>query len=198
MPTRPAQDGGHTAFTDHRIARQPSPVVQPSHEDLRAWRDPPRELAVRNLGLAYVAVAERDQIPSLLERGRQLLNSVKSSFATDSAVLTSLGVAYLRQHQAEEAVRLFQAAVDLHPGAATYHVNLATALVETGKPVLAITHLNRAIDLDMSLEVAYRRLVEVYARSHRQNEISDVFRRYLKFRPQSLAAREAIRTAPQR
>ncbi len=52
--------------------------------------------------------------------------------------------------------------------------------------------LNHAIELDPSLEVAYRRLAEVYAKSGDTAAIDQLFGRYLKFRPQSLAAREAL------
>jgi hypothetical protein len=196
MPTRPSRDGGHTAFTDHRITRLPdSGSPEKRSDELRPWRKPPDALAIRNLGLAYIAVGERDSTPGLIERGRQLLASSQPSFTKDPAVLTSLGVASLRQRRSEEAVRLFEAAVDLQPGAAAYYVNLATALAESGKRDAAIGHLNHAIDLDPSLEVAYRRLVEIYGAQHREGAVREVFERYLKFRPQSLAAHEAIRNA---
>ncbi|MEJ7609045.1 MAG: cytochrome c3 family protein, partial [Bryobacteraceae bacterium] len=52
MPSRPARDGGHTAFTDHRIARlaQASDEVSPQRK-LVAWREPAGPMAMRNLGL---------------------------------------------------------------------------------------------------------------------------------------------------
>jgi Tfp pilus assembly protein PilF len=56
----------------------------------------------------------------------------------------------------------------------------------------AIRHLNHAIELDPSLEVAYRRLAEVYGKSGNSSAIDQVFEHFLEFRPQSLAAREAL------
>jgi hypothetical protein len=198
MPRREAKDGGHTAFTDHRIARRPNAGTDSAKPGLAAWRSPPERFATRNLGLAYVAVGERDHLPEYLDRGFQLLNSVRDSFRDDDTVLTSLGVVHLRKGRNQEALSLFQKALDLRPGAATYYVNLAAALAETGDNEKAIRHLNRAIELDPSLEVAYRRLVEIYAKAHREDAVNDVFRRYLSFRPQSLAAREALRGSSQR
>jgi len=97
-------------------------------------------------------------------------------------------VVYLRKGLPRDAVQVFQRAVELPPGAATYHVNLATALTEAGDSEAAIGHLNRAIELDPWLEIAYRRLVEIYGKSHRYAAVNDVFRRYLMFRPQSISA----------
>jgi len=108
--------------------------------------------------------------------------------------VTNLGAASLRRGQVQEALRLFQQALALEPQAAAYHVNLATAFAQAGEQDAAIRHLNSAIEIDPSLEVAYRRLVEIYARDHRDREVRAVFERYLKFRPQSLTAREAVRS----
>jgi tetratricopeptide (TPR) repeat protein len=193
MPTRPAKDGGHTVFTDHRITRRPKPGMEVRKDRLVAWRAAPAAFETRNLGLAYVAVGERDHLTQCLEQGWQLLVSIRQPFADDHAVLTSLGVVYLRKGHVQDAVRSFQRALELQPGAAAYQVNLATALAEAGESETAIGHLNRAIELDPSLEIAYRRLVEIYGKSHRDAAANDVFRRYLLFRPQSLSAREALR-----
>lgn len=195
MPTRPARDGGHTAFTDHRIVRLPEPDVEPRRDSLVAWREPPASFVTRNLGLAYIATGERDQLPGFVRHGRELLLSTLKQLGNDHAVLTSLGVASLRMGLTQDAVDFFQRALKLRPLAAAYHVNLATALAQTGRTSAAIEHLNRAIDLDPSLEVAYRRLAEIFAKEHREDAIREVFERYVRFRPQSLAAMDAIRSA---
>ena len=52
MARRHSRDSGHSAFTDHRIARSPSVESEGSDVPprLRAWREPPeRTLAARNL-----------------------------------------------------------------------------------------------------------------------------------------------------
>jgi hypothetical protein len=58
MPRRNAQDGGHTVFTDHRIQRRPEATQAglPAEVGIAAWREPPRELQKRNLGIAYIDV----------------------------------------------------------------------------------------------------------------------------------------------
>jgi Tfp pilus assembly protein PilF len=65
-----------------------------------------------------------------------------------------------------------------------------------GDTTNAIRHLDHAIELDPSLEVAYRRLAEVYRQRNDADALNEVFQRYLKFRPQSVAARETLRDLP--
>jgi tetratricopeptide (TPR) repeat protein len=192
MPTRPAVDGGHTAFTDHRITRRPADGVEPATERLVAWREPSEVFRKRNLALAYLAVGEGQSLAQDLESGAHLLQAVQAAFPSDPAVLTGLGVACLRNARYADAVQFFEQVVKLEPGSAAYRVNLATALMDLGDLQGAIQHLNRAIELDPSLEVAYRRLAEVYGKSGNSSAIDQVFKRFLEFRPRSLAAREAL------
>ena len=192
MPSRPAKDGGHTAFTDHRIARRPEEGTDSHTERLAAWRDPDRSIAQRNLGLAYLAVGERDRSWQNMEQGGSLLLSVQSEFADDPVVLSNLGVFYLGKQMNREALSAFQRALQRQPDCAPYYVNLALALVQVGKTGEAIVQLDRAIQLDPSLETAYRRLADIYAKEGNQAGLKWTFERYLQFRTQSLSAREAL------
>lgn len=106
--------------------------------------------------------------------------------------MTGLGIACLRKASYADAVQFFEKVVKLEPASAAYRVNLATALMNAGDLQGAVRQLNDAIELDPSLEVAYRRLAEVYGKMADTSAIDQVFERYLTFRPQSLAAREAL------
>ena len=163
-----------------------------AREGLVAWREPSEVLRKRNLALAYLAVGEGHDLTPYIERSWHLLQATQSIFPADPAVLTGLGVTSLRSTRYADAVQFFDQVVKLEPGSAAYRVNLATALMEVGDLQNAIRHLNQAIALDPSLEVAYRRLAEVYRKRGNPLAIDQVFERYLKFRPQSLAAREAL------
>ena len=193
MPTRPALDGGHTVFTDHRIARWPASGPPASAEHLTAWREPPEAIRHRNLALAYQAVGESYGLTRYTDTAWHSLQAAHTVFPADPAVLNGLGVASLREMKYADAVQFFEQLIKVEPESAVYQINLATALMNTGQLPNAIRHLNRAIKLDPSLEVAYRRLAEVYGKSGDSLAIDQVFARYLKFRPQSLAAREALR-----
>jgi len=64
MTRRQSRDSGHSAFTDHLIARRPTakPEGVEAAPRLRAWREPPdKTLATRNLGLAYLEIGRRKE-----------------------------------------------------------------------------------------------------------------------------------------
>jgi len=195
MPARPAKDGGHTAFTDHQIQRKPQTIAgdtKPSK--LVAWHEPAAEFRIRNLGLAYLTVGERDRSAFHMDEASRLVNEASSSFLDDPPVLTGLGLLALRQRRTSEALPLFEKALKAEPSYAPYHVNLATALKEAGKVDDAISHLRRAIALDPSLEAAYRRLGEIMRDRRQPAQMRAVFESYLKFMPNNVTARIALET----
>jgi hypothetical protein len=158
MPQRPALDGGHTAFTDHRITRVLAPAAASASlrpRKLVAWREPAAEVAVRNLGLANVLVGERDESAPHMDAGFRGLTDVYESRSDDPAVLTSLGLVILRKGGTSEAARLYERAVALDPAYAPYRINAATAWAQAGEWEKAIGHLETAIRMDPSLERAY-------------------------------------------
>lgn len=185
MPARRARDGGHTAFTDHRIQRRPEKedLLPAGPSRLTPWKAPPERFAVRNLGLASLTVGERDRSAFHLDEAARLLHAVRDTFANDPAVLTGLGLLALRQHKAAEAVTLFERALSADPGYAPYQVNLATALKESRRTEEAVALLRKAIAQDPSLEPAYRRLGEIFREQRKPAELRAVFESYLRFMP---------------
>ena len=99
MPRRQAYDGGHTAFTDHQIQRNPGKELSSGAlpEKLRPWRAPKAALAKRNLGLAHISAGEHHQSGTHLNEGFRLLAAVEPEFIGDPAVLTSLGAVLQRK-----------------------------------------------------------------------------------------------------
>jgi Tfp pilus assembly protein PilF len=194
MPSRPARDGGHTAFTDHQIQRvaQPGDTVSRSQLKLVPWKDPRPEHANRNLALAYVTVGERDRLAALMDQAQPLLARAKADHPKDGAVSTSLGLLALRQRRTAEAVVLFEDALQAEPEYPPYLVNLATALKEAGQIDAAVAALQRAIELDPSLETAYRRLGEIMGQLRKPDLMRAVFERYLEFMPNNVNARIAL------
>lgn len=155
MPQLPAKDGGHTAFTNHRIARHPendSPAAQP--DTLSAWRDPQPALRDRNLALALVTVGLENQSSAEVIRGYRMLNRLEKDFPNDPAVLTSLGSILMKGKQPAEALKRFERAISLKPDYAPYYVNAATALLATNRPSDAAQQLNKALSLDPLLKPA--------------------------------------------
>lgn len=194
MPTRQARDGGHTAFTDHEIQREPTRTSPPAPrtQKLVPWQPALSQFATRNLGLANVAVGERDRSSFHLDEGFRLLSGARVLHPNDASVLTSLGLVALRQRKGAEAVSLFEAALAAEPAYAPYFVNLATALKEVGQAALAIEKLNKAMTLDPSLEPAYRKLAEIMREARQPRKLTEVFEQYLRFMPENVSARIAL------
>lgn len=194
MPSRPARDGGHTAFTDHEIQRRIRPEGAGSRgpSQLMAWRPPTPEYTTRNLGLAYVTVGERDRLASFMDEAQRLLAQARADHPKDGAVVTSLGLLALRQRRTAEAVSLFKEALIAEPEYPPYLVNLATALREAGQVDEAIAALQHAIQLDPSLETAYRKLAEIFGQRRQPDQVRAVFERYLQFMPNNVNARIAL------
>ena len=196
MPSRPAKDGGHTAFTDHQIQRQVARDAGGSRNPTKlvAWKEPPPHLASRNLALAYLTVGERDRSAFHMDEAARLLTEVAPKFADDPAVLTGLGLLSLRQRKPAEAIPLFEKALKAEPSYAPYQVNLATALNAAGRVEEAIKWLKKSIAQDPSLEPAYRRLGDIMRERRRPDELRAVFETYLKFMPDNVTAKIALQS----
>lgn len=196
MQRLPAKDGGHTVFTDHRILRRPvaSRAVPPAAGELVAWQDAGGSLSKRNLGLAYIALGRRMESGEHMSRGFQLLREVQASFAQDPDVLEGLGLVRLGQGAPLEAERYFAQAARIRPDYAPYQLNLAAAWKRSGNLKNSIACLERAIDLDPSLAEAYMQLGEIYAQSKEPARLRQTLERYLKFMPNNLNVRNALRS----
>ena len=192
MPKRQTTDGAHTVFTDHRIARAPAPPIESSAvTKLRAWREPAPELRLRNLGIANVQAGIRRQLDALTGEGANQIQEALRGNPRDREMLTQLGVVMIRAHETADAIKVLGAAVSLSPENALVHVNLGNAYREAGMYAKAIAELNRAIELDPSLQDAYRSLEETYLRLGDRQAARQTIDRYLKFMPQSITARMA-------
>ena len=195
MPRRRAYDGGHTAFTDHQILATPGELDSRRNDTvkLRPWREPPAELAARNLGLAWISAGERLQSASHLNEGFRILSGIESKFAADPVVLTSLGAVLQRKKAPAAAVRYFSRATELEPLNASHRLNLAIALMEAGHRTGAIAELEKVIDQDPSMRDAYILMAEIYQDSGQSEARRQILARYLKFMPQSIAVRKMLR-----
>ncbi len=198
MPKRLAKDGGHTAFTDHRITRIPAKATAIDDQDttpgdLIAWHDPSGHLTTRNLGLANVHVGERYHSASHLEKGAAQLALAMKTLPEDAAILTSLGFVLLRQGMPADAVEFFQYASRMDPANAGYHVNLAAAYREIGSLDQAIAQLEESLTRDPSLAVAYNRLTDIFRERKDVVALRRTLERYLAVAPGNMRARAALR-----
>jgi hypothetical protein len=193
MPKRAVRDGGHTAFTDHRIQRRAGDA-NTAPQGLRLWRIPANpDISQRALGLAYVSVGERDGSPEFINRGYKLLADVYPKFPRDAGVLASLGMVLFVKNQYEDAVKVLRAAVAARPGDALLYEKLAAVLRGAGQTLQAEAALEKAIALDPARETAYHLLADLQSDPAKKRAVLE---RYLRFNPQSLIAREAVAKLP--
>lgn len=154
MPRIKAYDGGHTAFTDHRIRRAPGQKkLLVRSEELRAWREPAAPLRQRSLGLAYVNTGKLQQAYDLLRNAPR-----------DGAVNGALGMIYLQAGEAQAALPEFEAAVKEEPQNSTRRLNLAVALFSAKQIDRARQEALEAMRLEPMLQDAYVLMAELEPR----------------------------------
>jgi hypothetical protein len=153
MPSTQASDGGHTAFTDHRIRKPGTAVEQPAVTALRAWREPAPQWRARGLGLAYAGAGE-------LQRAYPLLRNAPA----DGEVQAALGLLYLRAGRTAEAVTVLEQAARAEPRHSTRRLNLAAALLAAGRRDQAKAEAEHAVALEPLLRDAYVLLAEIEPR----------------------------------
>jgi hypothetical protein len=183
MPKREADDGGHTVFTDHRIQRTPDhkPAGEPA--GIVPWRDPPAELAKRNLGIASIeAGAEAKSWPQIVS-GYRILTDVQHQFPDDCEMYESIGNALLIGRQFSEAAIAFEFAARCDPRSSSEEANLGAAYAASGRNEVAEVHLERALELDPMNLSAADQLIGLYEKDGEttkaetlRSKISSLFR----------------------
>lgn len=199
MPRRPAEDGGHTVFTDHHIARRPQPDTESdSPRALVAWREPPAAFVKRNLGLADVEIGRKFRSAKHMREALQLLTASRHDFPYDPDVATGLGMVLLGMNRGAESAKLFEQAAEVEPNAAANYLNEGFAWRAAHDRERAVQALNKALQLDPLLEAAYRELVGIYLETGDSEELRNTWRRYLKALPQSIEAQAGLRKMAER
>ncbi|MGB2625919.1 MAG: c-type cytochrome [Candidatus Acidiferrum sp.] len=171
MPRRDAKDGGHTAFTDHRIQRRPETRSDlPSNVGISAWREPAAELQKRNLGIAYIDVGMQRHSSAFVIQGYRDLTEVQEKFAEDSDFFKWIGEALLLAKQTTDAKFAFERALLLDPHSALTEASAAAPYIQEGDNTQAIAHLQRAVTLDPLFLPAASTLIGLYEKEGKPTE----------------------------
>jgi hypothetical protein len=171
MPRRDAVDGGHTAFTDHRIERRPAPEGDaPPPENLKAWREPAAALRQRNLALAFNNAGIRYSAGNMVTRSYSMLLEVQKGFPSDSDVLTALGAAALERNEPAAAARLFERAIETHHDDPSLEDSAGRACLQAGDKRTAARHFERALMLDPLLLPTIEELLGIYREQSEQTK----------------------------
>ena len=201
MPHIPVSNGGHTIFTEHRIAIYSAEEIAgkaaaanpPGGKgDLVAWRQPAVALVDRNQGLADIFTGERTQSFPLVSQGYNLLVQAWSKFANDPAVVTAMGVVRLGTGDASGAEALFEKVIQMTPNDAPSYVHAALAWHMLHNNDKAIQCLNKALQLDPLEQQPYRNLAAIYGEENDPDKVRQTYERFLKAFPQSLEAQSDV------
>jgi len=177
MPKRDAKDGGHSAFTDHRIQRRPEETTNAavnSATNIAAWREGPTEFQKRNLGIAYIDAGIQRRSSPFVVQGYRMLTEVQRQFSNDPEVFKSIGQALLLANQNSEAKIALERARQLDPQSATTEASLAGPYLQDGNLPTASEHLERALALDPLNLPAASTLLNLYAKQGKQNEATSL------------------------
>ena len=194
MPRRQSHDSGHSAFTDHRISRHLLPVADPDPPDeLRPWKPVPRNLRLRNMGIANVLYGQQRGSLEITLRGLEELRTVAGSLRTDPAALDALGTAMVLSGSPRPGLQRLRQAVASGPVGALQYNSLAAAWWALGDATQVESALEEAITREPTLESSYRMLARVYQNLGQPQKVAATWQRLLDERPRLLQARQSAR-----
>lgn len=162
MPRREANDGGHTVFTDHRIQRRPDQGPSGEPSGITPWREPPPELARRNLGMASIEAGTEDKSWPQIVNGYRILTDVQHQFADDCEMYQSIGNALFIGRQYSESQIAFEIAQRCDPKSSSAEASLGSAYAALGRNEDAESHLGQALQLDPINLSAAEELIALY------------------------------------
>lgn len=175
MPRRDAKDGGHTAFTDHRIQRRPETQLNlPLTAAIAAWREPEPDLRVRNLGIAYIDVGMQRRSAPFVMQGYRALTEVQRQFANDPDFFKWIGEALMLGKQSSDAKLAYERALQLDPDSALTEASAAAPHIQEGDAGPAIAHLERAVSLDPLNLAAASTLIDLHQKEGKLTEAADL------------------------
>ena len=193
MSKRQSHDSGHSAFTDHRITRQPipsKPAVGP--RNIRPWRSQDGPVARRNLGIALIRLGQSESPAGDIKEGVALLQSALSAQVRDPSALEALGAGLVLSGAPTKGLRSLRKAVRGDPDRSLYRNSLAAAWWNLGAGRASIREIERSIRLEPRLESAYHMLSRVNLALGNRAKARSVWTRLLEQRPRLLFAREQL------
>jgi tetratricopeptide (TPR) repeat protein len=196
MPRQPVYDGGHSSFTNHRIARRPqADAGRPAPGQLlQAWREPEAALQQRNLGLAHIKAGDAHRSEQHYNEGYRLLAGAYEKFSDDPDVSSALGRMLVLKGAVKPAEAMLEKAVHLQPANATAYLHLAVARRAAEETSGAIEALEAALKTDPYLIPAYQMLAKIHADSGDEESRRRTWQRYLEVFPRSINARAALKS----
>jgi tetratricopeptide (TPR) repeat protein len=122
-----------------------------------------QDAALAQHGEAAVDEAKRARARQLLDEARALLTELAQKYPRDPSIAFDLGNVELSSGRPAEAVPRFELAVEADPANSADHYNLAVAYAGAGQPAFAAAEMEKAIQCEPLLVVAWRWLIFTHA-----------------------------------
>lgn len=114
---------------------------------------------------------------------------VKVIFDMESAaVYNSLGNAYMKDNQYEQAINSYKKSLEMDPEFAEAHYNLGSAYAQQKKYDLAVENFKEAIKLRTDFREAYYKLADVYSKQEKNEEAIKTYREIIQTTPADTVA----------
>jgi len=132
---------------DDRVATLPHISVDVTSADYFAGRDPVVEAVLRYQPLSKIVSAALPKGTAAEEYRRFKSDPAYTNLSTESEI-NSLGYSLLREQRTADALTVLRLNVESYPASANAHDSLAEALLAQGKRDEAISHYEKALELE--------------------------------------------------
>lgn len=122
------------------------------------------------MGRALLGRAQQGGPPSSREEAVKEFEDELRVDPSNANASYELGEIYRKSGELDKAAEMFTAAVDRYPDFVEARIGLGRVLIAQQRPDLALAHLQKAIALDPTSEVAHYQLAQAYGRTGRAEE----------------------------
>ena len=192
MPAGEVTDVANAVYTDHSIPRLAKAKKAGGAEDLELvpfWGERARP---RELGLAYLRIASRQNSGAGYARAFKLLKEAEADGAADGKLLTQLAYLYDRAGDEQRAALLYERALRTEPAEVEAAVNLGAILLHRGRTQDAIHVWKDALSRNPGLEAARMNLALAHFRAGNPAAARAVLLKALEYSPDLPAARKLL------
>jgi len=189
MPKTTVRDAQHVVYTDHSIPVRPRAMqAGGAAGELIAFGGV--QATGRDLGLAYAIAGDR-------QRALPLLETVALGSAADAEPLVYLAEIYRNDGRADDAMLLYERALELAPAQVTASVGLGAIRMERGQYAQAIRLWEDALARNAGLVLVRTNLASAYLRLGDRQAAEKHLRRTLELSPAFEPAADLLRTLNQ-
>jgi len=200
MPSYAAADIAHTASTDHRIPRRPTPSGESEPDSPlslallhRDGRDEADAEYGRDLGLALVEkVLEKGSSAAAADTAKAvaLVDKAAKDFPDDAPTLEAKGRLAILQNRPADALASFEACLARAPEWETALIGAGLTAKALGKPDAGLDYWRRAVEVDPYSALSQGELAGLLATRGRWDEAAGHAEQWVRLDPDNSEARK--------